>query len=179
MEISISYASVQDAICNIKRLGKVCFLAKSDIKSAFRLIPVHPSQYHLVRFKWNGLFYQDKCLVMRRASSYLIFETFSTSLEWILENKLKTNKIHHILDDFLFVNKTYDFCLSELQRFRSLCDNLGFPINEDKTEGPSTKLSFAGIELDTVLMVARLPQDKVSIGIDLIKSMSRCKKNDT
>ena len=31
----------------------------------------------------------------------------------------------------------------------------------EKTVGPSTTLAFAGIELDTVLMEARLPQEKL------------------
>ena len=173
---SVCYASVQDAIFNIKRVGQGCYLAKSDIKSAFRLVPVHPSQYHLLGFKWDGLYYHDKCLAMGGASSCQIFEAFSTSIEWILENKLKTNKVHHILDDFLFVNKSHNSCLFDLQRFESLCENLGVPINKDKTEGPATTLTFAGIELDTIEMVARLPPEKIEKGLSLIQVVCKKKK---
>jgi len=38
---------------------------------------------------------------------------------------------------------------------------LGGPIADEKTEGPTTKLTFLGIELDSIDMVARLPDDKV------------------
>jgi hypothetical protein len=38
---------------------------------------------------------------------------------------------------------------------------LGAPIAPEKTVGPSTILTFAGIELDTNTMEARLPADKI------------------
>ena len=41
---SVHYAKVDDAIRFIKRLGRGCTLAKTDVRSAFRIIPIHPSQ---------------------------------------------------------------------------------------------------------------------------------------
>ena len=43
-----------------------------------------------------------------------------------------------------------------------MCDELGVPMAPEKTVGPSSVLSFAGIELDTCKMEARLPLDKLS-----------------
>ena len=40
---SLSYITVDDAVQNILKYGQHTFLAKVDIKSAFRLIPVHPA----------------------------------------------------------------------------------------------------------------------------------------
>ena len=40
---TVSYATIQQAIAIAKLLGKGSFLAKSDIKSALRLLPIHPS----------------------------------------------------------------------------------------------------------------------------------------
>ena len=45
------YATIDDAIRLIKSLGKGCFLAKTDIKSAFRIIPVSPK---IFSSEWNG-----------------------------------------------------------------------------------------------------------------------------
>ena len=42
-----------------------------------------------------------------------------------------------------------------------MCKYLGVPIAPEKTVGPSTILTFAGIELDTNAMEARLPADKI------------------
>lgn len=50
---SVRYASIQDAIVFVKLLGVGCYLAKTDIKSAFRIIPIHPEDYPLLGMKWQ------------------------------------------------------------------------------------------------------------------------------
>ena len=45
---SVSYATIHDAIRHIKALGPGCFLAKTDVKNAFRIIPVRPQDYSLL-----------------------------------------------------------------------------------------------------------------------------------
>lgn len=49
---------------------------------------------------------------------------------------------------------------------------LGIPLAVEKVVGPSTVLSFLGIELDTLLLVAPLPTEKVSALQDLLQSWS-------
>jgi hypothetical protein len=57
-----------------------------------------------------------------------------------------------------------------------MCEVLGVPIKSEKTEGPATSLVFLGIELDTCLMEARLPQDKIEKIKIALKSVQKCKK---
>ena len=45
---SVQYASIRDAITLIKSLGGACYMAKTNIKSAFLIIPIHPDNYHLL-----------------------------------------------------------------------------------------------------------------------------------
>jgi hypothetical protein len=45
------------------------------------------------------------------------------------------------------------------------------PIAPEKTEGPRQLLTFLGIELDTIAQVARLPQDKLDKGLQLVRDM--------
>jgi len=42
-----------------------------------------------------------------------------------------------------------------------MCDDLGVPINDEKTVNAATCIPFLGITLDTIQMEARLPSDKV------------------
>ena len=84
---SVHYATVADAIRLIKAAGKGCFLTKTDIKNAFRIIPICP-------------YYYDCCLPMGAASSCKTFETFSTAIQWIAQQKLNIEAIIHLLDDF-------------------------------------------------------------------------------
>ena len=158
---SVSYANIQDAIRNIKLAGRGCHLAKTDIKNAFRIIPISPKDYHLLGMVWKDLYYFDKCMPMGCSSSCKTFELLSTALEWVAHHHLHINYIIHLLDDFLIVAPSFELCQSQLSLFTSFCDFVGVPIAPEKTCGPSTVLSFAGIELDTILFEARLPQEKI------------------
>ena len=79
------------------------FFAKSDIQSAFKIIPISPSEYHLLGFKWKEQIYFDRCLPMGTSSSCAIFECFSTAIEWITKNYISNTCVSHVLDDFLFI----------------------------------------------------------------------------
>ena len=57
-----------------------------------------------------------------------------------------------------------------------LCSSLGIPMAPEKTVGPSTVLSFAGIELDTVRSEAHLPHDKVMHCTSMLSDYLKCKK---
>jgi len=80
---TVSYAIVENAIGLIKSVGPNCFLAKTGVKNAFRLIPIRPDSYDLLGIYWQGLYYYDRCMPMRCSSSCKTFEIFSTALEWI------------------------------------------------------------------------------------------------
>lgn len=174
---SVSYTTVDDAIKQIKKLGKSCLLAKTDIASAFRILPVHPDDHELLGIQFNGYFYYDKCLPMGCSISCSIFETFSTALQWIACTKFGVPTMLHILDDFLFLGPPdSSICKLALHQFMSMCDVLGVPIKGEKTEGPSTTLIFLGIELDTVNMEARLPEEKIVKIQNALHSAKRRKK---
>ena len=94
-------------------------------------------------------------------TSCKIFETFSTALQWICQNKLGIRVMVHVLDDFLFVHQTKIGCQDAFGKFQSLCQDLGVPLAPDKTLGPLQTLTFLGIELDTINWLSRLPTEKV------------------
>jgi hypothetical protein len=83
-------------------------LAKTDIKNAFRIIPINPADYHLSDIKWREFYYYDHAMPMGCSSSCHPFETFSTAGEWIAREKLLIDKLLHLLDDFLII---YLFCM--------------------------------------------------------------------
>ena len=141
--------------------GPACFLAKTDIKSAFRIIPVHPHDYPSLEIKWADNYHFDRCLPMGCSSSCAIFEASSTSLEWLPLYKFKASAVLHILDDFLFVASLLEKCHTDLANFLRLCDYLGVPFAHEKTVEPRTTIEFAGITIDSISQEARLPPDKL------------------
>lgn len=159
---TVKYASVGDASKSIKRLGRGCFMAKTDVKSAFRIVPIPPADYSLLDMKWENLYYFDRTLPMGLSSSCSIFVAVSSALEWISVHQLRASSVLYILDDFLFIAPTKDQCNRDLANFVSLCEYLGVPLAPEKTVGPDTVLQFAGIILDSKHMEARLPDEKLT-----------------
>lgn len=51
-----------------------------------------------------------------------------------------------------------------------VANELGVPLADEKTEGPSTILTFLGTVMDTNLGIARLPVDKLVDLLSLILS---------
>lgn len=158
---SVTYATIQDAIDVIKNSPKPVYMAKVDVESAFRIIPVSPADRPMLGFRWRGQYFMDAVLPMGCSSSCAIFECFSTALEWVAKVKLGVTAMIHVIDDFLIVSDSADKCNQDLMAFVDLCKEIGVPLAPDKTVGPSTSIPFLGIILDTVNQEARLPQDKL------------------
>ena len=59
---SIHYASVDDAASQVVEVGQGAFLAKMDIRQAYRNIPVASQDRHLLGLQWNGKVYIDQVL---------------------------------------------------------------------------------------------------------------------
>ena len=133
-------------------------------KSAFRIVPVHPNDHELLSFSWDGQFYYDKCLAFCARSSCRIFEQTSSALEWIAITKLGCKAIVHVLDDFLFLDQTYEGCLQIAWLF------LPYPYCGDKPTTFHDDLCwiFLGFFADRV----SLPSDKLSKAKDLFSNFS-------
>lgn len=78
-------------------------LAKTDLESAYKQIPVHPFDFEVLGFSIDGQFYFDKTLPFGLSYSCNLFEEFSSALQWILQNKYSVVHCVHMLDDFLLI----------------------------------------------------------------------------
>ena len=124
------------------QLGKGALLAKLDIQSACRLVPVHPTDRHLLGVEWRGKCYVDGMLRFNLRSAPKIFTAVADALEWILRQKC-VSYLDHYLDNFMTFQE------------------LGVPLALEKLKGITSCLTFLGIEIDTQASVLCLPTDKL------------------
>ena len=75
-QCTVKYASIDDAVKIIQNLGKNTLLAKCDIKSAFRLLRLSPTEFDLTGFKFENEYYFDKCLPMGASIIYAYLKPF-------------------------------------------------------------------------------------------------------
>ena len=159
---SLLNTSVDDATAEVLQLGKGALLAKLDIQHAYRIVPVHPDDRHLLGMSWKGEIYVDTTLPFGLRSAPKIFTDLADAIEWVFKERGVPNTLHY-LDDFLFIgHSTSDECASALELACQICKELGVSISPNKVEGPATYLVFLGIEFDTEQLLLRLPLAKLS-----------------
>lgn len=173
----VHYDSIDTVLSLVHQYGMGSLMAKTDIKDAFRIIPVNPKDYHFLGFTWKGQFYYERCLPMGASSSCQIFEKLSTALQWVMLNKLEAGGMSHMLDDFFFIGPPQsEKCKNDLMNFLDLCGRINIPINDKKTFWPVTCITIYGIEVDSIDMMSRLPPDKLEKCRTLVFQFSRRKK---
>ena len=158
---SLFYATVDHAIRMIKIAGKGAWLGKADIVDAFKTMPLHPSQWPLFGVKWREKMYFAVRLTFGCRSSPNIFNTLSEALCWILNNNYRLPFVLHLLDDFLVIDFPNSQPERSIKTVKEVFAKLGVPLSLEKTVGPVKNLEFLGIILDSELMQASLPLEKL------------------
>ncbi|CAG2214500.1 unnamed protein product [Mytilus edulis] len=160
-DYSLTYVRIDDAINIIKSLGIKSQLCKCDVTDAFKLIPVHNSLWRFYGLKWNDMYYFYTRLAFGCRSSPKIFDTLSVAICWILQNNYGLRHVLHLLDDFLLINNPYVDATRNMNTMLYVFNSLKIPLSAHKTVGPSTSLEYLGIILDSMHMIAKLPDEKL------------------
>ena len=162
--------AVKDCLRLMNELGiKILFFVKSDLKSAFRILPLLPKfrcslimkAQHPVSKEW--FYFVDKCLPFGASISCSHFQRFSNVLKSIVEviaGKIYRTLLTNYLDDFLFIYFTEQGCNHIVIIFLSVCKDINFPVALDKTEWASTQVVFLGMLLDGYNHILAIPLDK-------------------
>ena len=114
----------------------------------------------------NGQFWADTRLCFGAKSSPSIFLRYSDLFQWILQNEFDIQYTCHYADDHLVVcaphGKALPRCSAQeiSERVAQAAKMLGIKISVGKSLGPSTVMLYLGIELDTVLMQARISKER-------------------
>nr|XP_055053787.1 uncharacterized protein LOC129438918 [Misgurnus anguillicaudatus] len=160
-EFSLHYHDIDQAISLIKNAGRGAWLAKVDITSAFKVMPIHPDWWHLFGVRWHEKYYFAVRLTFGCKSSPKIFDMLSEAICWILSNNYAIPYLIHLLDDFLIISPPDAIPAAHLITVQNVFSKLGVPIAQEKTSGPDTSIEFLGINLDTIKFQASLPKEKI------------------
>lgn len=168
---SLSYVSVDDIAARNVHQGRGALMAKFDLKSAYRQVPVHPDDRSLLGMEWRDQLYVDTALPFGLRSAPAIFNAVAEALAFIIRQRGVTG-LDHYLDDFLIVGRPKS---PECNQSLATCAESGFPVATEKTEGPVTTITLLGIELDSEQLQLRLPQGKLGKLRELVEKWRRKK----
>ena len=161
---SFKFQTLDDAI---KMLQPNYFTAKIDLRHAYRSVPIHKSNYVATGLQWHfaghnhPTYFFDTRLPFGAKSSPDIFHTLTRSVRRMMERRgFKTIIVY--LDDFLIIGETKGECQQAFTTLLQLLIDLGFQISWHKVIGPTQKLVFLGVELDTAHCEMALPPTKLT-----------------
>ena len=158
---SLTYLTVDQVAEKVLAMGKGALMAKFDLKSAYRNVPVHPDDRELLGMIWKDQLYVDTALPFGLRSAPKIFNAVAEALAYMIREK-GVGWLEHYLDDYVIVGPPQSpRCRKDLIVALDTCGEVGFPVAVDKTGWPATLMTLLGIEFDSVKQELRLPEDKL------------------
>ena len=159
-DFSVEFTGFDTAADMVRRQGRNCLMFKIDIKHAFRVLPIRPSQWRLMGSKWMGFYFIDFRLPFGLRSSPGIFNRFADAICWILQNIYHLKLTIHYSDDYFFIALHPDSAQIDFETAIQAFKDLGLPVAIEKTVPPTTRLPFLGIELDSSNLTMKVPEAK-------------------
>ena len=160
LDMETHYQSFEAAVNSIAKVDPRSFMAKEDFKSAFCNIPMAFTELNLLGVKVEGKYFIDCALPFGASILCKIFEDVALLIHWIVEKRVG-HKLVHYLDDFFTIHRLNRVCRNIMSVFKLICDQIGMPVSQDKSEGPTQVIEFLGLMTDTIDMVVRIPKDKM------------------
>lgn len=171
------YQSLQDAL-DLVKAG--FFMAKVDLKSAYRSVKTHPSNHDATGLQWTfegesqPTFMVDTRLPFGSRKAPAIFNRLTQSVRRMMARKGYQVVVY--LDDFFLVGVTKEQCKQALNVLLVLLRKLGFQISYNKVVCPTTCLTFLGISVNTEKMTVFLPSDKLGDLQETLQKFSKRKR---
>ena len=121
---TLHYTSNDTATRMISAVGPAALVAKVDLKSAIRMVPVTRADWELLGIRWNSAYYIDTCLPFGLRSAPFLFNQMADTLQWILQHNYGLQQLIHYLDDYLLVGPPgSSSCATQLTTFLEVCKN--------------------------------------------------------
>jgi len=176
-DASVQYSTFDHAVRLVWNCGIGAIMQKHDIKSAFRQLPIHPDDYCLLGFKVDNKYYYDKVLPQGCRISCKLFEIVSSFIQWRVIDISQQSSICHYLDDFFMCGSADTLmCQTTSDTFLELCSNINMPLAHEKSVGPSTRMEFLGLTIDSISRRIIVPPEKLHLArVKLINIMAHSK----
>lgn len=172
MDGVLKLGKFDDACDIIKQLGQGALLCKLDVEAAYKQVPVRPQDWPLLGFKWCDEWYYERVLPFGLKSSCRLWELFALALHHFFSVDLGIQCLVHYVDDFLlaFPAQQTKEAKEGMRKAMELAHYLGLSMAASKAEGPTHQLTFLGIQLNTLEMIARLSADRLHELLSLLAS---------
>ncbi len=164
------------AVAMVADAGPGALLAKFDVDSAFRIVPVRVDDLHLLGFEHLGRFAFDSVCSFGTRTSPALWERVASALNFVLVRVDGVTRTAHWVDDFLCVWNSSEDAKSGFAAVLARCARLGIPVKLAKTVFPCTALTFAGFLFDTVKGTISITEDRRSFIMSVLEEARESKR---
>lgn len=157
------------------------FFGKYDALSAFRNIPLGKGESKWLIMKaehpetGEEYYFADRVLSFGHCLSCRIYQDFALAVGHIYQHRTG-KRINSYLDDVLIIRVIRDRCWELMMEYCRLCELIGLPLAEEKTEGPTPIIVFLGMLINALDRTIGLPQDKVNRALGELTRLLASKK---
>ena len=171
-DYGLQYITVDEAVilCIDIGHGEAVFMAKLDLKDAFKHILVRLADRHLLGFIWDPQFigesgdkqyFYSNVLEFGLRSSPALFDRYAAALQYIMQERGATGVIRY-MDDYLTVSRSFETCQNSLSIMLDTCRRAGFEVQPEKVTEPDKVVEFLGIIIDSESKELRISEERLS-----------------
>ena len=148
------------------------WFAAIDLKDAYFHVSILPRHRPFLRFAFEGRAYQYKVLPFGLALSPRVFtKVAEAAIAPMCERGVR---ILNYLDDWLILAQSREQLCEHRDMVLSHLSHLGLRVNWEKSKlTPGQRISFLGMELDSINMTARLTEARVQSVLNCVSTLRR------
>ena len=127
----MTFPSIPSIATTLSRLADLALrhggaLRSWDVRSAYRVIPVHPEQYHLLIMKWGGHYFVDTKVPFGLRSGGALYYKLGAAFHFFLHSR--GFNVLRIMDDHLLLDcGSLESWQAKLSSALSLAEDWGIP----------------------------------------------------
>ena len=144
----------------INLFGPGCLLFKTDLRKAYRQIPVDPQDYRYLAFGWRSKLYFDTVFPFGLRPVTMACQRTTNAVCFIHLNEYGHIAINYI-DDFGAATLP-DQAQDAFSKLKELLTELGLEDSPDKESKPTTHMIFLGLIYDITALTVSVPDDKLN-----------------
>ena len=163
-----TFPKIEDYKNMILNSGQSAWMWKRDLSRFYLQLPLDPSEYHHVGIVWRGFFFFFLGLAFGLRHSGLQGQKVTDAVAWILRGLGRDTRegqayqVCNYVDDLGGVEKSKARARDAFGSLGCLLEDLGLAESENKAVPPTTKITYLGVEFDSVEMTMSVPPDKIT-----------------
>lgn len=162
------YATVEDAVA---MAFPNCFMGKLDLSNCFLSFGMDQAALQYLVFQFEGVLQQFVRLPFGLSSAPNQCTRLLTVPAFAMKERGLT--LTSYLDDFFFISSTAEGLTHTLDQATLIFNQMGLVVNPSKREGPTQRLSFLGVEIDSVNQTVACPRSRIDELMELLSTSSK------